>query len=205
MTGNRSAIQPMLDSTPMSGCSRNSHIRLATATDVAIVDVKMKRKTARPRRYLSASTARPTPSTSPVGTVSRANFTVTQSASTNSLLRATSTYWSQPLDTQFSPWRVAAHVPEPDRLDERVDDEDRRGSPPTGRASAARPAGRASVVPRLIGHDPTVGHDPPRAAVPRRPRPSARRRVHRAGRPTNSDGPDAPAPTSLGRRGSRAP
>ena len=32
MTGKRSASQPMFDSTPMSGCSRNNHIRLATAT-----------------------------------------------------------------------------------------------------------------------------------------------------------------------------
>ena len=67
----------MLASTPTSGCSRNSHIRLATATDVATVDENMARKTPIPRRYLSASTARPTPSTRPIGTVIRANFTVT--------------------------------------------------------------------------------------------------------------------------------
>ena len=98
-----SEIHCTLASTPTSGWRRNSHIRLATATDVAIVDVKKKRKTARPRRYLSASTASPTPSTRPVGTVSRANFTVTHSACWNSTLRNTSTYWSQPFETQFSP------------------------------------------------------------------------------------------------------
>ena len=76
-TGNRSEIQPTLASTPTSGWSRNSHIRLATATDVAIVDEKIVRNTPMPRRYLSASTASPTPRTRPIGTVSRANFTVT--------------------------------------------------------------------------------------------------------------------------------
>ena len=103
-TGKASAIQPTLASTPTSGCSRNSHIRLATATPVAIVDVKMNRNTASPRRYLSASTARPTPRANPNGTVIRANLTVTQMAWRNSTLRATSMYWSHPLDVQFSPW-----------------------------------------------------------------------------------------------------
>ena len=103
MTGNRSAIQPTLASAPTSGWRRNSHIRLATATDVAIVEVKMNRKTASPRRYLSASTASPMPSTSPVGTVSTANLAVTPSALRNSSLRATSTYWSQPLERQSVP------------------------------------------------------------------------------------------------------
>ena len=91
-TGNRSAIHSTLASTPTSGWSRNSHIRLATATDVATVEEKIVRNTPTPRRYLSASTARPTPRATPMGTVIRANFTVTHRACWNSSLRATSTY-----------------------------------------------------------------------------------------------------------------
>ena len=102
-TGNRSEIHPTLASTPTSGWSRNSHIRLATATDVATVEEKIVRNTPTPRRYLSASTASPTPRATPMGTVMRANFTVTHRACWNSSLRATSTYWSQPFDWQFSP------------------------------------------------------------------------------------------------------
>ena len=91
-TGNRSLIQETLESTPTDGSSRNSHIRLATATVVAMVEEKMARKMPMPRRYLSASTARPMPRASPSGTVISANLNVTKSASWNSRLRATSTY-----------------------------------------------------------------------------------------------------------------
>ena len=66
----------------------------------------MARKTPTPRRYLSASTASPTPSTIPSGTVIRANFTVTRRASWNSWLRATSRYWSHPFDWQSCPWAL---------------------------------------------------------------------------------------------------
>ncbi len=103
-TGKMSANHSTLANAPTSGCKRNNHIRLATATEVATVDVKMNRNTASPRRYLSASTASPTPRISPVGTVSRANFVVTQRACWNSSLLATSTYWSQPFEVQFRPW-----------------------------------------------------------------------------------------------------
>ena len=41
---------PMSATTPTSGWRRNSHMRLATATDVAIVDEKINRKTPIPRR-----------------------------------------------------------------------------------------------------------------------------------------------------------
>ena len=111
-----------------------------------------------PRRYLSASTARPTPSTRPIGTVSRANFTVTQRACWNSLLRATSTYWSHPFDVAVVALRVAAHLAEPDRPPERVHDEHRQDHERRGRASTPRrqvaPAGhgRPAVTPR-----PNVG------------------------------------------------
>ncbi len=54
ITGNRSLSQPTFDSAPTSGCSRNSHIRLDTATDVATVDEKTARNTPIPRRCLSA-------------------------------------------------------------------------------------------------------------------------------------------------------
>ena len=42
----------MLASTPTSGCSRNSHIRLATATDVATVEEKIVRNDADPAQVL---------------------------------------------------------------------------------------------------------------------------------------------------------
>ena len=103
-TGNRSPSQPMLDSTPTSGWSRNSHIRLLTATDVATVDEKIVRNVPIPRSVLSASTASPTPSTSPRGTVISANWTVTHSAFWNSDDRNTSMYWPHPYDTQLAPW-----------------------------------------------------------------------------------------------------
>jgi hypothetical protein len=41
----------------------------ATATDVAIVEEKMARNTAMPRKRRSAATASATPRTSPIGTV----------------------------------------------------------------------------------------------------------------------------------------
>ena len=56
ITGNRSLSQPTFESAPTSGCSRNNHIRLDTATDVATVDEKIARKTPIPRSCLSAST-----------------------------------------------------------------------------------------------------------------------------------------------------
>ncbi len=52
---------PMLASAPTDGCRRNSHIRLATATEVATVEENTVRNAPIPRRYLSASTASPTP------------------------------------------------------------------------------------------------------------------------------------------------
>ena len=122
-TGNRSRTQPMLESTPTLGWSRNSHIRLATATDVATVDEKMARNAPTPRTYLSARAARPTPSTRPIGTVISANLPVTATAWRNSLLRSTSRYWSHPLEWQFWPCTSQRYVPEPDRLAERVDHE----------------------------------------------------------------------------------
>ena len=104
ITGNRSLNQPTLDSTPRLGCSRNNHIRLATATDVATVEEKIARKAPTPRTYLSASAAKPIPRASPIGTVMSANLIVTATASRNSLLRITSTYWPHPLDVQLLPW-----------------------------------------------------------------------------------------------------
>ena len=166
ITGKRSASQPTLDSTPMSGCSRNSHIRLATATDVAIVDVKMKRKTARPRRYLSASTARPMPSDEadrhgqqgeldgdPEGVeelVAAGDVDVLVPAVGHAVLAL----------------GVAAHVPEPDRLDQRVD---RRRAPriTADGAIISKPIGRSRQrLPRRLGHDPTVGDARPTPRCP---------------------------------------
>ena len=103
-TGNRSLIHSTFDSAPISGWSRNSHIRLATATDVATVDEKTVRNRPTPRSHLSASTASPTPSARPSGTVISANLVVTSKACWNSSLRNTSQYWSHPFDRQFSPW-----------------------------------------------------------------------------------------------------
>ena len=92
ITGKRSLSQPTFDSAPTSGWSRNNHIRLDTATDVATVDEKIARNTPIPRRCLSASTARPTPNTSPSGTVIIANLAVTHNACWNSDDRNVSTY-----------------------------------------------------------------------------------------------------------------
>ena len=83
--------------------SRNSHIKLATATEVATVEENAVRNAPMPRRYLSASTARPTPARTPSGTVIRAKRNVTPRAFWNSMLRKRSTYWSKPFDTQLSP------------------------------------------------------------------------------------------------------
>ncbi len=93
----------MLASAPIEGWSRKSHIRLATATDVATVEENTARNAPMPRRYLSASTASPTPKITPSGSVMSANFTVTPRAFWNSTLRNRSTYWSSPFDTQLLP------------------------------------------------------------------------------------------------------
>ena len=127
ITGNRSLIQPTFDSTPTSGWSRNSHIRLATATDVATVEENTVRKKPTPRSYLSASTASPTPSASPSGTVISANLTVTTRALLE-LVAAERRRRTGPSRSTGScrPGRRSA-VPEPDRLAERVEHERRRG------------------------------------------------------------------------------
>ncbi len=80
------------DSTPISGCSNTNQTRLATATLVATVLENTVRKKPMPRRCLSASTARPMPRRSPIGTVITANLTDTMSASWNCLLWKTSRY-----------------------------------------------------------------------------------------------------------------
>ena len=67
-------------------------MRLATATEVATVDEKIVRNAPTPFSVLLASTARPTPSTRPMGTVNSANLTVTQSAFWNSTERKASQY-----------------------------------------------------------------------------------------------------------------
>ena len=103
MTGNRSPSQPRLESAPTSGCRRNNHIRLDTATEVATVDEKTARNTPIPRRYLSARIARPTPSAKPSGTVISASLTVTHRACRNSGDRNVSTYWSHPFETHWRP------------------------------------------------------------------------------------------------------
>ena len=71
---------------PVDGCSNTNHTRLATATLVATVLEKIVRNTPMPLRYLSASTARPMPSSSPVGTVISASLIDTVNASWNCLL-----------------------------------------------------------------------------------------------------------------------
>ena len=76
-TGIAESSHPTLVSDPTSGCRRNSHISDATATEVATVDEKIMRNTPMPRRCLFASTANPTPSTSPNGTVISGNLNVT--------------------------------------------------------------------------------------------------------------------------------
>ena len=78
-------------------------MRLATATDVATVEENTVRNTLMPRRYLSAITASTIPSTSPIGTLMIANFTVTQRACWNSSERKRSRYWPNPFDTQLLP------------------------------------------------------------------------------------------------------
>src|SRR5262245_61701424 len=97
-TGNRSLSQPMLASTPTSGCNRNNHIRLATATDVATVDEKIVRNRPILLSVLWASTASPTPNPTPSGTVISASLNVAHNAFWNSTDRNTSTYWSQPFE-----------------------------------------------------------------------------------------------------------
>ena len=121
--GNRSLSQPTLASTPTSGWSRNSHIRLATATDVATVDEKIVRNTPMPLSVLWASIARPTPSTSPSGTVNRANLTVTHSAFWNSTRTERVPVLVPPVRAAVRAVHVAALLPEHDRPDQRVDDE----------------------------------------------------------------------------------
>ncbi len=101
----------MLASTPTSGCSRNSHIKLATATDVATVEEKIVRKKPTPLTALWARTASPTPSANPSGTVISANLNVTQSAFWNSVERNTSTYWSQPFERQLAPFTSQRWLP----------------------------------------------------------------------------------------------
>src|SRR6056297_3891502 len=101
--GNSELNHSTLASTPTEGCSRNSHIRLATATDVATVDEKIARNTPTPDRCLCARTASPMPNASPSGTVSRANFAVTTSAFWNSVDRKMSAYWPNPCDRQLPP------------------------------------------------------------------------------------------------------
>ena len=101
----------MLASTPTSGCSRNSHIRLATATDVATVEEKIVRKMPIRLSVLLASTARPTPNASPSGTVISASLNVTHSAFWNSTERNASTYWSHPFERQLAPWMSQRWLP----------------------------------------------------------------------------------------------
>src|SRR3954468_3738060 len=82
---------------PTFGLRRKNHITEATATLVATVLEKIVRNAPTPRRYLSARTASPTPSASPIGTVISAYLNVTTSESWNSLLRKASTYCFQPV------------------------------------------------------------------------------------------------------------
>ena len=149
-TGNRSLIHETLESTPTDGSSRNSHIRLATATDVAIVEEKMARKMPMPRRYLSASTARPTPSASPSGTVMSANLNVTKRASWNSLLRPRRRIDPTRWTGSCSPERRSAsgRARRPARAGR---GRTRSGSPATGRASRPPSAHRASETRSTAG------------------------------------------------------
>ena len=147
ITGKRSASQPMFDSTPMSGCSRNSHIRLATATDVAIVDVKMKRKTARPRRNLSASTARRDAEHEADRHGQQGELDGDPEGVEELVAAGDVDVLVPPVGDAVLALRVAAHVPEPDRLDQRVDDEEpeddgRRGDhqQPDGQVAPAAPS-----------------------------------------------------------------
>ena len=157
IVGNRSLIHPMLASTPTSGWSRNSHIRLATATDVATVEEKIVRKMPIRLSVLLASTARPTPNASPSGTVISASLNVDPQ-------RVLEFDRAERIDVLVPPVRatvgaldVAALAAEHDRPDQRVDDEHgehhhrrcqqeqrRRQLPPT-------PASVADRTPR--GHD----------------------------------------------------
>src|SRR6516162_6392548 len=89
--------------TPIDGLKSTSHIKEATATEVATVVEKTVRNTPMPRIALLASTARPTPSTRPSGTVSRTNWTVTQREWRNSSDVATSVYCLKPTYTWLPP------------------------------------------------------------------------------------------------------
>ena len=122
-TGNRSEIHSTLASTPTSGWSRKSHIRLATATDVATVEEKIVRNTPTPRRYLSASTASPTPRATPMGTVIRANFTVTHKRVLELLAARHVDVLVPAVRDAVLALRVTARLAEPDRPAERVEHE----------------------------------------------------------------------------------
>ena len=114
----------MLASAPTDGWRRNNHIKLATATDVATVEENTARNAPIPRRYLSASTARPTPKRTPSGTVISANLIVTSE-------RVLELDAAEQVDVLVEPVRhavvaevVAALLAEEHRPAERVDDED---------------------------------------------------------------------------------
>ena len=169
ITGKTSWIQPTFESTPTRGSSRNHHISLATATDVATVEEKIARNTPMPRTYLSASAASPTPSASPTGTVIERELDRHDHGVAELVAPHDTDVLVPPVGPAVVALGIAAHVPEPDRLDERIehehrDHDQRRREHQDRRRKVAPPCSPTKRPRRRPRHGRTVGEPTDRGA-----------------------------------------
>ena len=146
----------------MSGWSRNSHIRLATATDVATVDEKIGAERADAAQLLVGERGETDAERQPERHGDQRELGRRRAARAGTRRCATRRqYWSHPFDWQLSPWTSQRWWPSHDGLAERVEHERRRGSTSDGASSAS--ASR-QVPPPLAPHGGR-GHVHPNSSV----------------------------------------